>query len=68
MTCELTKDKPVVWKKDGVPIDDTQTRYAISVIGLQRSITVTSSDFEDAGVYSVETANISCAEKVNVQG
>uniref|UniRef100_A0A4W3JK31 Ig-like domain-containing protein n=1 Tax=Callorhinchus milii TaxID=7868 RepID=A0A4W3JK31_CALMI len=67
LTCELNKDRDVIWKKDGEVVENIPGKLTISVIGLQRSITISDSDFSDAGVYTVETANIKCEGKVSVQ-
>ncbi|KAL0184767.1 hypothetical protein M9458_020463, partial [Cirrhinus mrigala] len=58
LTCELSKDRDVVWKKNGQEIKEIPGKIQINIIGLQRAITIQDANDDDAGVYTCECENI----------
>lgn len=70
LTCELNKERNVVWRKDGKIIKAKPGKFALGVIGLSHSLTVTDSDDSDAGTYTVtvEDSELSCSSCVKVVG
>lgn len=68
LTCELSKDRDVLWKKDGKPLSEIAGKVAISVIGLQRSVTIQDSNDDDAGVYTCECENLKTQSNVKIIG
>ncbi|KAJ8416941.1 hypothetical protein AAFF_G00328190 [Aldrovandia affinis] len=66
LTCELSKDKDVVWKKNGKPLKAIAGKVAINVIGLQRAVTVQDSGEEDAGVYTCQCENVKTEGNIKV--
>lgn len=69
LTCELNKDKDVVWKKNGKEIKEIPGKIQINVIGLQRAITIQDvNEEDDAGAYSCECENIKTQTNVKVIG
>lgn len=68
LTCELSKDRDVAWKKNGKPLKDIAGKLAINVIGLQRAVTIQDAAEEDAGVYTCECENIKTDGNVKVIG
>lgn len=70
LTCELNKERNVVWRKDGKIIKPKPGKFALGVIGLSHSLTVTDSDDADAGTYTVtvEDSELSCSSCVKVVG
>lgn len=57
VTCELNKERDVIWKKDGAVLTKKAGKVQINVIGMQHAVTVQHSTEEDAGSYSCEVAN-----------
>lgn len=57
MTCELNKERDVVWKRNGQILKKMAGKIAINVIGLQHAVTIQNSTEEDAGLYVCEVAN-----------
>ena len=51
LTCELSKDRSVVWKKNGNPLSAVPCKIAINVIGLQQAFTMKDSNDDDAAVF-----------------
>ncbi len=68
LTCELSKDRDVVWKKNGQEIKEIPGKIQINVIGLQRAITMQDANDDDAGVYTCECENIKTQTNVKVIG
>lgn len=70
LSCELNKERDVVWRKDGKIIKDTPGKFILSIIGLQRSITIMDADDKDSGTYTVtvENSTLSCQSCVQVIG
>lgn len=71
LSCELNKDRDVIWTKDGKKLSETSPgRYQTNIIGLNRTLTIVDADDIDAGVYTctVESANIKCSSNVKVVG
>lgn len=57
VTCELNKERDVIWKKDGEVLKKKAGKVQINVIGMQHAVTIQNSTEEDAGSYSCEVAN-----------
>uniref|UniRef100_A0A3P8UF35 Ig-like domain-containing protein n=1 Tax=Cynoglossus semilaevis TaxID=244447 RepID=A0A3P8UF35_CYNSE len=57
MTCELNKEREVVWKKNGQLLKQKANKLQINIIGMQHAVTIQNSSEEDGGVYSCEVAN-----------
>lgn len=57
MTCELNKERDVVWKKNGQLLKQKANKLQINIIGMQHAVTIQNSSEEDGGVYSCEVAN-----------
>lgn len=70
LTCELNKERSVVWRKDGKIIKDKPGKFALGIIGLSHSLTITDSDDADTGTYTVtvEDSELSCSSCVKVVG
>lgn len=56
MTCELNKERDVVWKRNGEVLKKKENKIQINVIGMQHAVTIQNSSDEDAGTYSCEVA------------
>ncbi|XP_019749859.1 titin-like [Hippocampus comes] len=54
LTCELNKERDVVWKRNGVKLKRTAGKLAINIIGLQHAVTIQNAVEEDTGVYTCE--------------
>lgn len=68
LSCELSKDRDVVWKKDGKELKPAPGKVAINVIGLQRTVTIHDSNDDDAGVYTCECENLKTQVNVKIIG
>lgn len=68
LNCELSKDKDVVWKKNGKELKEIPGKIQINVIGLQRAVTIQDMNDDDAGVYTCECENIKTETNVKVIG
>jgi len=68
LTCELSKDKDVVWKKNGKELKKIAGKTQVNVIGLQRSVTIQDTNDDDAGVYTCECEDIKTEANVKVIG
>ncbi len=68
LTCELNKDRDVVWKKNGQEIKEVPGKIQINIIGLQRAITIQDANDDDTGVYTCECENIKTQTNVKVIG
>lgn len=56
MTCELNKERDVIWKKDGEVLKKKAGKIQINIIGMQHAVTIQNTTDEDTGVYSCEVA------------
>lgn len=56
MTCELNKERDVIWKKNGEVLKKKQGKIQINIIGMQHAVTIQNSTEEDVGVFSCEVA------------
>jgi len=54
LTCELNKEKDVVWKRNGEVLKKKAGKVAINVIGMQHAVTLQNSSEEDTGTYTCE--------------
>lgn len=54
LTCELNKEKDVVWKRNGAILKKKAGKVAINVIGMQHAVTVQNTLDEDGGTYTCE--------------
>uniref|UniRef100_A0AAR2LCT2 Ig-like domain-containing protein n=1 Tax=Pygocentrus nattereri TaxID=42514 RepID=A0AAR2LCT2_PYGNA len=68
LTCELSKERSVVWKKNGIPLSAVPGKIAINVIGLQHALTIQDSNDDDAAVYTCECENLQTQTNVKVIG
>lgn len=68
LTCELNKDRNVVWKKDGNELKSVAGKVAINVIGLQHAVTIQDANDDDTGVYTCECENLKTETTVKVLG
>lgn len=57
MTCELNKERDVVWKRNGEVLKKKAGKVQINIIGMQHAVTIQNSSEEDTGSYSCEVAN-----------
>ncbi|KAG7276471.1 hypothetical protein CRUP_033909, partial [Coryphaenoides rupestris] len=57
LTCELNKERDVVWKRNGELLKNKAGKIAINIIGLQHAVTIQNATEEDAGLYTCEVAN-----------
>lgn len=56
MTCELNKERDVVWKKNGEVLKKKAGKVQINIIGMQHAVTIQNSADEDPGSYSCEVS------------
>lgn len=70
LSCELNKERDVVWRKDGKIVTDKPGKFALGIIGLQRAVTIMDADDNDGGEYIVTVADtdLSCKTTVKVVG
>lgn len=71
LSCELNKERDVVWRKDGKIVVEKPGKIVPGVIGLMRALTINDTDDFDAGTYTVtvENANnLECSSCVKVVG
>ncbi|XP_010793050.1 titin-like, partial [Notothenia coriiceps] len=54
LTCELNKEREVVWKRNGALLKKKAGKVAINIIGMQHAITIQNATEEDAGAYTCE--------------
>nr|XP_023853876.1 titin-like [Salvelinus alpinus] len=66
LTCELNKERDVVWKKSGVPLKNIPGKVAINVIGMQHAITIQDTGDDDAGIYACECDDIRTKTDVKI--
>lgn len=71
MTCELNKERDVIWKKDGQVLKKKAGKIQINIIGMQHATTIQNSTEDDSGVYSCEVSgqeDVKTATNVKVIG
>lgn len=71
MTCELNKEREVIWRKNGEVMKKKAGKVQINIIGMQHAVTIQNSTDDDAASYSCEVANqeeIKTTSKVRVIG
>lgn len=71
LTCELNKERDVVWKRNGEVLKKQAGKVAINIIGMQHAVTIQNSTDEDAGTYTCEVVgqeDISTTTSVKVIG
>lgn len=71
LSCELNKERDVVWRKDGKIVVEKPGKIVPGVIGLMKALTINDADDFDAGTYTVtvESANnLECSSCVKVVG
>lgn len=68
LTCELNKERNVVWKKDGKELETVAGKIAINVIGLQHALTIQDANDGDAGIYTCECENLKTQTTVKILG
>lgn len=56
LTCELNKERDVIWKKNGEVLKKKENKIQINIIGMQHAVTIQNSTEEDAGSYSCEVS------------
>lgn len=56
MTCELNKERDVVWKRDGQILKKKENKIQINIIGMQHAVTIQNSSEEDTGLYTCEVS------------
>ncbi|KAI4795901.1 hypothetical protein KUCAC02_029582 [Chaenocephalus aceratus] len=54
LTCELNKEREVVWKRNGALLKKKAGKVAINIIGMQHAITIQNAMEEDSGSYTCE--------------
>lgn len=54
LTCELSKEKDVIWKKNNEVLKKKDGKVQITIIGLQHAVTIQNSNEDDAGTYTCE--------------
>lgn len=54
LTCELNKERDVIWKRNGQVLKTKAGKVAVNVIGMQHAVTVQNSTDEDGGAYTCE--------------
>lgn len=68
LTCELNKEREVIWKRNGKVLLPKAGKIQINVIGLQHAVTIQNSEEDDAGVYTCEVENLETKTDVKVIG
>ncbi|CAB1414344.1 unnamed protein product [Pleuronectes platessa] len=56
MTCELNKERDVVWKKNNEVLKKKANKIQINIIGMQHAVTIQNSSEQDTGSYSCEVS------------
>lgn len=54
MTCELNKERDVVWRRNGEVLKKKAGKVQINIIGLQHAVTIQNATEDDTGTYSCE--------------
>ena len=57
MTCELNKERDVIWKRNGEVLKKKAGKIQINIIGMQHAVTIQNTAAEDTGLYTCEVAN-----------
>lgn len=71
LTCELNKERDVIWKRNGTILKKKAGKVAINIIGLQHAVTIQNATEEDTGAYTCEVEereDISTTTNVKVIG
>lgn len=68
LTCELNKDRNVVWTKSGNELKSAAGKVAVNIIGLQHAVTIQDANDDDAGIYTCECENLKTQTTVKVIG
>lgn len=71
LTCELNKERDVIWKRNGAVLKKKAGKVAINIIGLQHAVTIQNATEEDTGAYTcevVEQEDVSTTTNVKVIG
>lgn len=71
MTCELNKERDVVWKRNGQILKTQTGKIQINIIGMQHAVTIQNSSEEYTGVYTCEVSgqeNVKTTTNVKVIG
>lgn len=56
LSCELNKERDVIWKKNDEVLKKKEGKIQINIIGLQHAVTIQGSMPDDAGTYSCEVS------------
>lgn len=67
LTIKLDKPAPVVWYKNGKPIDTTDARYQISNVDAEYTMTVPKSSPDDEAEFSVSVGDEKSKTKVIIE-
>lgn len=54
LTCELNKERDVIWKRNGAVLKTRAGKVAINIIGMQHAVTIQNATDDDAGIYTCE--------------
>lgn len=54
LTCELNKERDVIWKRNGAILKKQAGKVAINIIGMQHAVTIQNSTDDDGGSYTCE--------------
>lgn len=71
LTCELNKERDVIWKRNCVVLKKKAGKVAINIIGLQHAVTIQNATEDDSGAYTCEVdgrEDISTTTNVKVIG
>ncbi len=71
LTCELNKERDVIWKRNGTILKKQAGKVAINIIGMQHAVTIQNSTDDDAGSYTCEVdgqEDVKTATNVKVIG
>lgn len=52
LTCELNKERDVIWKKNDAVLKKKAGKVAINIIGLQHAVTIQNATEDDTGAYT----------------
>lgn len=56
LTCELNKERDVIWKRNGTVLKKKAGKVAINIIGMQHAVTIQNATDEDGGAYTCEVS------------
>lgn len=68
LSVTLSKDKPVVWYKNGKPISNDDTHYELSVENKTHTLRVHHAKPDDQAVYSLSVGSQKAQTKVTIEG